>query len=83
MVAGVILKSTFLPGDDDSGGPGVGGIRSGRGDVFGVHFAIGDPSFGGVCGSAFFSVSAMILFISYLKRSLSRFRQQDDGARRT
>ena len=83
MVAGVILKSTFLPGDDDSGGPGVGGIRSGRGDVFGVHFAIGDPSFGGVCGSAFFSVSAMILFISCLKRSLSRFQQQDDRVRHT
>lgn len=46
-IAGVILKSTFLPGDD-TGDPGVGGIRSGRGGVLGVHFAADGPSFGEV-----------------------------------
>ena len=48
VIAGVILKSTFLPGGDGAGGPGVEGIRSGRGGVLGVHFAVDDPSFGEV-----------------------------------
>ena len=74
MIAGVILKSTFLLGDNGTGGPGVEGIRSGRGGVLGVHFAVDDPSVGGVWGNAFLSVSAIILFISCLKRSLSCFR---------
>lgn len=45
VMTGVILASTFLPGDDDGGDPGVGGMRSGRGGVLGVHFVLGDPSF--------------------------------------
>ena len=48
MIAGVILKSIFLPGDDNTGDPWVEGIRSGRGGVLGVHFATDVPSFGEV-----------------------------------
>ena len=77
---GVILTSTFLSGDNDGGDPVVGGIRSGRGGVLGVHFASGDPSFGGVLVNASLSVSAMMRFISCLKRSLSCFNQQDVGS---
>jgi hypothetical protein len=48
VVTGVILTSPILLGDDDAGGAGVGGIRSGRGGVLGVHFAVDNPSFGEV-----------------------------------
>lgn len=82
-IAGVILKSTFIPGDDDNGNPGVGGIRSGRGGVLGVHFTICDSSLGGVWGDVFLSVSAIMLFISCLKGALSRFQQQNGGMRLT
>jgi len=79
VIASDILKSTFLPGDDDTGGPEVGGIRSGRGGVLGVHFAVNDPSFGGVWRDAFLSVSAIMLFMSCLEKSLSWFRYKRVG----
>lgn len=44
------------------------GIRSDRGGVLGAHFATEDPSFGGVWGNAFLSVSAIMLFISCLEK---------------
>lgn len=47
VIAGVILKSTFLS-VDDTGDPEVEGIRSDRGGVLGVHLAVNNPSFGGV-----------------------------------
>ena len=73
MTAGVILTSTRLSGDNDCGDPAVGGICSGRGGVLGTHFAVGDPSFGGVWVNASLSVSAMMRFISCLEAFLSRF----------
>jgi hypothetical protein len=73
-MAGVILKFTFLPGDDGSADAGLEGIRSDRGGVLGVHFAVDSPSFGGCWENAFLSVSAIMLFISCLEKSLSRFR---------
>jgi len=69
VIADVTLKSAFFPGDEETGGSGVEGIRSGRGGVLGVHFPTGDPSFGGVWGNSFLSVSAIMLFMSYLKTS--------------
>ena len=66
-MAGVILESTFLPGVDDVGNLGAGGIRSGRGGVLGVHFTVGNPSFGGVREDRLLSVSAIMVFISCLE----------------
>ena len=82
-IPGDVLTSALLSGDNDGGDSVVGGIRSGRGGVLGVHFAIGDPSFGGAGASAPLSVSAMMRFISCLKRSISCFHQQNDEIRRT
>lgn len=73
---GDVFTPTLLPGDNDGGDPVVGGIRSGRGAILGVHFATGDPSFGGVWANASLSVSAMMRFISCLKISLSCFHQK-------
>lgn len=67
MMAGVILKSIFLPEDNGTGDPDVEGMRSDRGGVLGVHFAVDSPSNGVVWGNAFLSASAIMLFISRLK----------------
>jgi hypothetical protein len=83
MVAGATLKSSFLPEDDSTGDSEVEGIRSGRGGVLGFHFATGDPSFGGVKGNGFLSASAIMLFISCLKRSLSCLLWRKGSVRRT
>ena len=73
VISDVTLKSAFFPGDEETGGSGVEGIRSGCGGVLGVHFPTGDPSFGGVWGNASLSVSAIMLFMSCLKITLSCF----------
>lgn len=43
MITGSILKSTFLPGDDDTAGGWGYCFR--HGSILSTHFAVGNPSF--------------------------------------